>query len=134
FGLQRADWFAADKLKAALAKGEIREEQIDLMASRVLFAMFDKGLIDDPVAEGRPIDFAAHRAISRRDAEAGIVLLKNDGDLLPLEGVRRIAVIGGHADKGVLSGGGSSQVYPEGTNAVPGLEPTSWPGPVVYYP
>src|SRR5690606_26170927 len=53
---------------------------------------------------------------------------------LPLEGVRRIAVIGGHADKGVLSGGGSSQVYPEGTNAVPGLEPTSWPGPVVYYP
>src|SRR5690606_33630081 len=46
----------------------------------------------------------------------------------------RIAVIGGHADKGVLSGGGSSQVYPEGGNAVPGLEPTSWPGPVVYYP
>jgi beta-glucosidase len=43
-------------------------------------------------------------------------------------------VIGGHADKGVLSGGGSSQVYPEGENAVPGLEPTAWPGPVVYYP
>jgi beta-glucosidase len=34
----------------------------------------------------------------------------------------------------VLSGGGSSQVYPEGTNAVPGIAPTSWPGPVVYYP
>src|SRR5690606_34432462 len=27
-----------------------------------------------------------------------------------------------------------SQVYPDGGNAVPGLEPTSWPGPVVYYP
>jgi beta-glucosidase len=47
-------------------------------------------------------------------------------------------VIGGHADKGVLSGGGSSQVYagegPAGGNAVPGLRPTSWPGPVVCYP
>jgi beta-glucosidase len=134
YGLQRADWFGADKLKAALAKGEIREEQIDLMAGRVLYAMFANGLIDDPVREGQPIDFAAHRAVSRRDAEAGMVLLKNDGNLLPLAGARRIAVIGGHADKGVLSGGGSSQVYPEGTNAVPGIAPTSWPGPVVYYP
>jgi beta-glucosidase len=43
-------------------------------------------------------------------------------------------VIGGHAEQGVLSGGGSSQVYPEGENAVPGIAPTSWPGPVVYYP
>ena len=135
FGLQRADWFNADKLKAALAAGEIAEEQIDLMAARILRSMFAHGLIDDPVVEGQPIDFAANRAVSQRAAEAGIVLLKNDGDLLPLAiGARRIAVIGGHADKGVLSGGGSSQVYPDGGNAVPGLEPTTWPGPVVYYP
>ncbi len=138
YGLQRADWFGADKLKAALARGEIHEEQIDLMASRILYAMFANGLIDKPVEADQPIDFAAHRAISRRDAEAGIVLLKNDGNLLPLApnrtSLKRIAVIGGHADKGVLSGGGSSQVYPEGTNAVPGIAPTSWPGPVVYYP
>src|SRR5690606_203315 len=135
FGLQRADWFNADKLKAALAAGEIAEEQIDLMAARILRSMFAHGLIDDPVVEGQPIDFAANRAVSQRAAEAGIVLLKNDGDLLPLAiGARRIAVIGGHADKGVLSGGGSSQVYPDGGNAVPGLEPPAWPGPVVYYP
>lgn len=135
FGLQRADWFNAGKLKAALAAGEIAEEQIDLMTARILRSMFAHGLIDDPVMEGQPIDFAANRAVSQRAAEAGIVLLKNDGDLLPLAiGARRIAVIGGHADKGVLSGGGSSQVYPDGGNAVPGLEPTTWPGPVVYYP
>jgi beta-glucosidase len=48
--------------------------------------------------------------------------------------VKRIAVIGGHADKGVLAGGGSSLVYPVGGNAVPGLKPTSWPGPVMYHP
>src|SRR5690606_18402726 len=71
----------------------------------------------------------------QRAAEAGIVLLKNERGLLPLaDTAQRIAVIGGHADKGVLSGGGSSQVYPDGGNAVPGLEPTTWPGPVVYYP
>ena len=135
YGLQRQGWFAADKLRAALAAGEISEEQIDLMAARVLRSMFAHGLIDDPVSEGQPIDFAAHREVSRRAAEAGIVLLKNERDLLPLAGGGgRIAVIGGHADKGVLSGGGSSQVYPEGTNAVPGIAPTSWPGPVVYYP
>src|SRR5204862_1287496 len=67
--------------------------------------------------------------------EQGAVLLKNDGAILPLPAdVARIAVIGGHADKGVLAGGGSSLVYPAGGNAVPGIAPTSWPGPVMYHP
>src|SRR5690606_30413944 len=135
FGLQRADWFNADKLKAAIQAGELAEEQVDLMAARILRSMFAHGLIDDLVSEGQPIDFAAHRAVSQQAAESGIVLLKNEGSLLPLgRETGRIALIGGHADKGVLSGGGSSQVYPDGGNAVPGLEPTTWPGPVVYYP
>jgi len=43
-------------------------------------------------------------------------------------------LIGSHADKGVLAGSGSSLVYPRGGNAVPGLDPTGWPGPVMYYP
>ena len=135
FGLQRADWFGADKLKAALEAGQIDQARIDLMVTRVLRSMFGHGLIDRPVTEGQPIDFAANRAVSQAAAEAGIVLLKNERGLLPLTNfVGRIVVIGGHADKGVLSGGGSSQVYPDGTNAVPGIAPTSWPGPVVYYP
>lgn len=134
-GLQMAGWFKPERLTAALDSGELKQAQIDLMAGRILRTMFAHGLIDNPVDEGGEIDFAANRAISQHAAEAGIVLLKNEGDILPLAAnVRRIAVIGGHADKGVLSGGGSSQVYPEGENAVPGLEPTGWPGPVVYYP
>src|SRR5690606_20500485 len=83
FGLQRADWFGADKLEAALASGEIDEERIDLMAARVLRSMFAHGLVDDPASVGS-IDFAASRAVSQRAAEAGIVLLKNEGGLLPL--------------------------------------------------
>ena len=82
----------------------------------------------------RRIDFAAHAAVTRRGAEEGAVLLKNE-KLLPLAPtLKRIAVIGGYADKGVLAGGGSSLVYPVGGNAVPGLKPTSWPGPIMYYP
>jgi beta-glucosidase len=78
---------------------------------------------------------AAHASVTRAAAEAGAVLLKNDDHILPLSpSVRSIAIIGSHADVGVLSGGGSSQVYPVGGNAVPGIAPTSWPGPVVYYP
>jgi beta-glucosidase len=82
-----------------------------------------------------PIDLAAHAKVTQADAEEGIVLLKNDGGLLPLaKTAKKIAVIGGHADVGVLSGGGSSQVYPIGGRAVKGLEPATWPGPVIYYP
>jgi beta-glucosidase len=78
---------------------------------------------------------AAHAAVTREAAEAGAVLLRTEGAILPLSPeTRRIAVIGGHADTGVLSGGGSSQVYPVGGKAVPGIAPTSWPGPVVYLP
>jgi beta-glucosidase len=135
FGLQRDGWFSADKLKAALSSRQITQARVDEMARRVLQTMSAHGVIDNPVVPGTPIDFAMHSYVTQRDAEAGIVLLKNAGYLLPLAGGGGIiALIGGHADKGVLSGGGSSQVYPEGGNAVPGIEPTGWPGPVVYYP
>jgi len=105
------------------------------MVFRILRAMFDKGVVDHPVAEGGAIDFAAHAAVSRTDAEDGIVLLKNAGGLLPLKaGVKKIVVIGAHADVGVLAGGGSSLVYPVGGSAVTGIGPATWPGPVVYHP
>ena len=104
------------------------------MARRVLWALYSTGAADNPVNEGGAIDYAANEAVSQADEEQAIVLLKNDGNLLPLgPNVRRIAIIGGHADKGVLAGSGSSLVYPRGGNAVPGLQPTGWPGPVMYY-
>jgi beta-glucosidase len=62
--------------------------------------------------------------------EQGAVLLQNEGNLLPLKGssLHSIAVIGSHADAGVLSGGGSAQVEPVGGNAVPPREIP--PGPL----
>ncbi len=135
FGLQGDGWFAADRLEAALAAGSISIDRIDLMVGRILRSMFAHGVIDNPVEPDQLIDFATNRAVSQHDAENAIVLLKNEGGVLPLSAsARQILLVGGHADAGVLSGGGSSQVYPDGTNAVPGIEPTTWPGPVVYYP
>jgi beta-glucosidase len=64
------------------------------------------------------------------------VLLKNAGGILPLSAakVRSIAVIGGHADVGVLSGGGSAQVDAPGGNAVnPKMGASVW-GKAVYFP
>jgi beta-glucosidase len=122
-------------LKAAVAAGQVPQARLDDMARRVLWPMFAHGLVDDPVPASAPIDYAADEAVSQADAEQGIVLLKNEGNLLPLgPNVRRVVLIGGNADKGVLAGSGSSLVYPRGGNAVPGLEPTGWPGPVMYFP
>jgi beta-glucosidase len=121
-------------LKAAVLAGQVPQARIDDMARRVLWALYSTGAQDNPVTDNAAIDYAADEAVSQADAEQAIVLLKNDGNLLPLgPNVRRIVVVGGHADKGVLAGSGSSLVYPRGGNAVPGLQPTGWPGPVMYY-
>jgi len=130
-----SDYFGPP-LKEAVLNGWVAQARLDDMARRVLHAMFEQGVVDHPVAvEPARIDFNAHAAVSLKDAQEGMVLLKNSANVLPLDkSVKRVAVIGGYADKGVLAGGGSSLVYPAGGNAVPGLEPKTWPGPVMYYP
>jgi len=101
-------------LKAAVASGEISKARLHDMVHRVVRSMIASGLFDAP--DPGQLDTAADGAVALHAAEQGIVLLKNDGGLLPLvASARRIAVIGGHADVGVLSGGGSSQVIPLGS-------------------
>ncbi len=122
-----------DKLSHAIDSGAVPAARLDDMAHRIARTLIEKGAVDDPVNPG-PIDFAAHAAVTQADAEGGITLLKNDG-ILPLKSSsKRIAVIGSHADVGVLTGGGSAQVYARGGNAVRGLGPAHWPGPQVYAP
>lgn len=128
--------YFGDALGEAVANGWVPQKRLDDMAGRVLYAMFEHKLIDDPVTGPKDnIDFAAHAKVTQNDAEEGMVLLKNDNALLPIKaGLKKIAIIGSHADVGVLSGGGSSQVYPVGGMAVKGLGPDSFPGPTVYFP
>lgn len=127
-------WFGFGKLDAAIRAGQVSPARLDDMVRRILRTFYAKGVMDRPVAPA-PIDFAAHAAVTRADATQAAVLLKNAGDVLPLgPQVTRVAVIGGHADVGVLAGGGSALVYPRGGNAAPEEEPKTWPGPVVYDP
>jgi len=81
--------------------------RLDDMVHRILRSLFAVGVMDRP-AGLVPIDYAANGKASQAVAEEGAVLLKNDGGLLPLRGAKRIAIIGGEAQFGVLSGGGSS--------------------------
>jgi beta-glucosidase len=126
--------FFQGPLTDALAKGQVSQARLDDMARRILRGLFASGVVEKPV-KIEAIDFAAHGKVTRADAEEAIVLLKNDKGLLPLLATaKKIAVIGGHADVGVLSGGGSSQVYPIGGRAVTGEGPAGWPGPMIYFP
>ncbi len=120
-----------DKLAAAIQAGRVPRARLDDMARRISRTLIEKGAIDDPV-QPASIDFTAHAAVTQASAEEGIVLLKN-ADVLPLApSLKRVAVIGGHADVGVVTGGGSAQVYAPGGNAVRGLGLDHWPGPEVY--
>ncbi len=97
---------------AAVANGTIPMARLDEMVRRILTGVIASGLYDNPSpAAVQPIDYAAHADTAQRVAEAAIVLLKNQGNVLPLaKRAQKIVLIGGHADVGVLSGGGSSQV------------------------
>jgi beta-glucosidase len=127
--------FFGQPLKKAVEAGRVPLERLNDMVRRILRSMFASGIVDDPPKPGGFIDYGANAATAQTVAEQGLVLLHNRNGVLPLaKGLRRIVVIGAHADKGVLSGGGSSQVIPAGGIAVPGLGPRGFPGPLVYDP
>ena len=94
-------------LPESLREGKITQWEIDQAVARVLHAKFVAGLFDGnrdplPVAElGKHIRTADNVALSRRMAEESIILLKNEGHLLPLDAakLKSIAVIGPNADQ-----------------------------------
>jgi beta-glucosidase len=106
-------WFDGP-LKQEVLRGAVPPARLADMNRRILRSLIVTGVFDAPPKPGGPIDWERNAAVAERAAEAGIVLLKNDGPVLPLPNSGRIAVIGGHADKGVPTGGGSAQVIPKG--------------------
>ena len=92
------------ELETAVKEGRISEEVIDRAVSNVLRVKFEMGLFDNPYRnlDGKAIvRTPEHVALSRRIADESIVLLKNEGNLLPLnkESLRSVAVIGPNADQ-----------------------------------
>lgn len=103
--------FLGKPLKEAAAGDPATAERLKDMNRRILYAVYANGLDKDPPVK-KAIDKQAGLAAAEAVAKEGIVLLRNEGGVLPLAAdARRIAVIGGYADSGVLSGGGSSQVH-----------------------
>jgi beta-glucosidase len=106
--------FFGAPLKTAVEQQLVSSARIDEMVLRILRTMIRHDLVDHPVpAEPQSIDYRAHADVAQQAAESGVVLLKNTGNLLPAATTaKKIVLIGAHADIGVLSGGGSSQVRP----------------------
>jgi len=106
--------FFGAPLKAAVTSGQISTARLDDMVRRILRTMIAHRLLDNPTpVDPQPIDYRLHADVAQKTAEAGMVLLKNDRGVLPAAATaKRILLVGAHADIGVLSGGGSSQVRP----------------------
>jgi beta-glucosidase len=97
-----------DELRAAVKEGTVTEAELDTALARKFRVTLKLGLVDpaqnNPYAAIKdgpaPWDGAAHKAVSLQMALESIVLMKNEQHTLPLSktGIRRIAVIGPHAD------------------------------------
>jgi beta-glucosidase len=113
-----ADYFGP-KLHDAVETGKVPLSEIDDHARRVLYAEFLAGIVDDPPRKG-VVDVEKGLEVARLIEEKSIVLLKNSQSVLPIlpSKIHSIAIIGGHADIGMISGGGSAQVDPPGGNAL----------------
>jgi beta-glucosidase len=112
--------FFGEPLKKAVESGEVPMARLNDMVHRILRTEFDSGIVDNP-PQAQVVDVFRGFEVAQKIEEKGAVLLKNDHGQLPLNAasVKSIAVIGGHADVGVMSGGGSGQVSPAGGSAVP---------------
>ena len=121
-------------LMEAVQSGQVPMTRLDDMVHRLLRSMFAAGVIDHPPLPRRVVDPFGGRDDAQHIAEESIVLLRNERAVLPLNAgsLRSVAVIGAHADKGLMSGGGSAQVDAPGGDAVT-QKPTRW-GQAVYFP
>lgn len=103
-------FFMADTVVRLVRQGKVPEYLINEKVRRILYVMFKTNMIDGKRAKGE-YNTKAHQQTALKVAEEGIVLLKNEQNILPLSSsVKSIAVIGNNADRKQAIGGGSSQV------------------------
>ncbi len=95
----------------AVKKGDIKQERIDDAVTRILRVKFMMGLFDDPMQENiktevKETGSAQYRDIARQLVEKSLVLVKNDGQALPLKKGQKIYVTGPAADSVHVQCGG----------------------------
>jgi beta-glucosidase len=112
--MPRARFMTRDNLLPALKSGQVTQAVIDDKVKRMLriifrFGFFDQVQLDKTI----PYDNPAAATVALQLARGGIVLLKNQGKILPLDTmkIKKLAVIGPNANA-YISGGGSSYTFP----------------------
>jgi beta-glucosidase len=113
--MPRGENMSVPKLKAALANGSVTQAAVDDSVRRILRTVLRVGLLDGPMkTDARRVNSPAHRQIALETAEKGIVLLKNEQAILPLDRARikSIALIGETAKKLQIGPLGSPEVRP----------------------
>ena len=108
-------WLAADKVLAEVKAGHISEATLNDNVGRILRVILLSGLMDSPNTALGEVDTQEQQKVARDGETEGIVLLKNQASLLPLDPSRihSIAVIGPNALVARTGGGGSSLVRPK---------------------
>ncbi len=103
------------RFKRALRKGNITRADLERSVRRILLKMEEFGLFQSFTSyPERYVACKEHTALALESARKGIVLLKNEGNILPLkkEKLKKIAVVGRHAEEAVLGDIASSAVRP----------------------
>lgn len=111
--MPRAKFMNREHLMPAISEDKVGVEVIDEKVRRILNIIFRYGFFDNEQADKSvPMDNPEGAAVALQLAREGVVMLKNEGHLLPLaKDVKRIAVIGPNANS-YISGGGSSYTFP----------------------
>lgn len=112
--MPRAKWMNREQLIPAIRDGRVSESTIDEKVRRILRIIFRFGFFDNPQTDSSiPLDNPQGAETALDLAREGIVLLKNDGGLLPFDKlkVKSVALIGPNAGA-YISGGGSSYTFP----------------------
>ena len=100
----------ARKLLKAVAEGSLTEQEIDLRVDELLDLVISTTAAIEK--SPRKFDEDAHHQLAKRAAAESIVLLKNEGGILPLKHGRKVALIGDFARTPRYQGAGSSMVNP----------------------
>ena len=103
-------YYLAEAYKQGILAGEFSEEGLDEKVRRVLRLTFRTAMnTDKPFGS---MCTQEHLDVARKVAQEGIVLLKNEGDVLPVRKPGKISVVGENAYKKMCIGGGSSMLKP----------------------
>lgn len=105
------DYVLADNFKKMIVNGDIESSVLDDKVRRILRVQFNIGMMDKSRKSGQR-NTQEHKVAARTIAENGVVLLKNDDNVLPLDPtqIKSILVMGPNADKAHGAGGGSSEI------------------------